>query len=181
MVGRRRDPAQALIRVRPPGPGQTLASLQTCVEDMPFLVDTLVMAVREAGAAIDWSVHPVCRLQRDVQGGLQSMSAEAPAESWIHLEFEPLADARAQAELERVVGERINDLRRVVTDYAPMRQRLLAAADALESAPTLPGADRAEQLEAAAFLRWLDDGNFTFLASAWTSETESGHRCVLLA
>ncbi|WP_420465444.1 NAD-glutamate dehydrogenase [Panacagrimonas sp.] len=167
-LGRRRGARQVLIQVRPPPPGQLLASLQTCVDDMPFLVDTLVMAVRDAGAAIDWSVHPVCRVQRDAQGGLTQQLLGEQAESWIHLEFEALTDRDAYAALERAVADRIDDLRRVVADYAPMRERLLAAAESLEQAPPVAGADPSEQREAAAFLRWLDQGHFTLLASAQT-------------
>jgi len=69
---RLRRPGTALLRVLPPQtmdearPG--LAVVETCVEDQPFLVDSIVMAVRAAGASVDWAVHPVLRLERDAAG-----------------------------------------------------------------------------------------------------------------
>src|SRR3569833_469106 len=72
---KQRQPGQTLVRVRPPEPvveeGRLpLAVVETCVEDHSFLVDTLTLGIRAAGAAIDWTVHPVMRTKRDKAGAV---------------------------------------------------------------------------------------------------------------
>ncbi|MCC2655801.1 MAG: NAD-glutamate dehydrogenase [Panacagrimonas sp.] len=168
-MARRRAPGSPLVRVLPAREAG-LASVETCVDDMPFLVDTLVMAVREAGGAVDWSVHPLCRVQRDIHGALVSLddAAGAIAESWIHLEFEALPDAAAYPRLVDSILSRLQDLHLAVTDYGAMRQRLRSVIDSLRDAPAASVEERDERMEAAEFLSWLDDGHFTFLASART-------------
>ncbi|MFX8477763.1 hypothetical protein ABTL82_20185, partial [Acinetobacter baumannii] len=67
-----------------------LAVVETCVEDHAFLVDTLTLAIRAAGAAIDWTVHPVMRVKRDAGGSVLAIgdTEGAVIESWIHIECE---------------------------------------------------------------------------------------------
>ncbi|HEX4896138.1 MAG TPA: NAD-glutamate dehydrogenase domain-containing protein, partial [Solimonas sp.] len=164
-----RKPGDVGLRIRPPEvPGRGLASIETVVEDMPFLVDSISMAVREAGSAIDWTVHPVLGLARDGSGGLQSVvpGAGESAESLIHIQCEPLAGAAAYSALEESLRRVIADLRQVVRDFAPMRSRLRELAEQLRAVPA--GGDAAEFAEGRAFLEWLDAGHFTFLGYAET-------------
>lgn len=161
----RRAPGEALVRLlRPDAEGPPLAVLETCVEDQPFLVDSLTLAIRGAGASIDWSVHPVLRLRRADSGAIEAVGSgddRGTTESWIHLEFEPLADEAAYAGLEQHVREVLADLQRVVADYAPTLVRLRALAEELKLVP--PGGDAEEFAEAREFLVYLDQHHFTFL------------------
>ena len=150
----------AQVSVTPPGRNQPLAVLQTVVPDMPFLVDSVSQRVRETGAGIDWSVHPILKLQRDGAGQLKGVGAGA-AESLIHLEFEPLADAAAYTRLEAAVRETLTEVRTAVSDYAAMRAAVQALTAALEKVPQ--GGKAEEFAEARAFLHWLDERHFTFL------------------
>jgi len=155
----------ALVIVSPPSSEQGLAVMQTVVPDMPFLVDSLSQRIRDTGAGIDWSVHPILRLARDGQGQcsecLPSREMRGRMESLIHIEFEPLADAAAYARLEQALRETLAEVRTVVGDYHAMRQQLQDVRDALSQVPS--GANPQEFAEAAAFLDWLDDRHFTFL------------------
>ncbi len=151
----------ALLAITPPASGQTLASLQTVVPDMPFLVDSLSQRVRETGAGIDWSVHPILRLLRDAEGRITATAATGAAESLIHLEFEPLADAAAYGRLETALRETLAEVRTAVADYAAMRQQIKALQAALKLVPQ--GARPEEFAEAQAFLVWLEERHFTFL------------------
>src|SRR3546814_5655898 len=74
LFAQRRAPGESLVRVLAPvelttrgGPG--LARLETVVDDMPFLVDSLSMAIRDTGAPIDGLVHPIIAVARN-GGGL---------------------------------------------------------------------------------------------------------------
>ena len=43
-------------------------ALLVLADDMTFIVDTVSMAVREAGADIDWMMHPILRVSRNAEG-----------------------------------------------------------------------------------------------------------------
>jgi glutamate dehydrogenase len=146
-------------------PGMTpgMAVVETCVEDQPFLVDSIVMAVRAAGASVDWAVHPVLQITRDDNGKITAAqdALKGKAESLIHLEFEPLADPAAYAALDERIGAVLEDLRHVVDDYPQTLQRLRALAEELKIVP--PEGDAEEFAEAREFLAYLDQHHFTFL------------------
>jgi glutamate dehydrogenase len=169
-LAQQRRPGELALRLTPAGDTRLLASLDTVVEDMPFLVDSVCMAVRTAGSPIDWIAHPVLSLRRDADGRLQDVrpvaAGEASAESLIHLEFEPLRDAAGHAALEADLRQVVADLHTVVVDFPAMRARLREIADALQAVP--PGGDAADFAEAREFLLWLDAGHFTFLGVAET-------------
>ena len=162
-----RATGEALVRVTAPDDARGLARIQTAVEDMPFLVDTISMAVRDAGSAVDWSVHPILPLRRDAAGMVVALGGDgARSESLIHLECEAFGDADAQAALQQTLTQRLAELRAVVADFAAMKARAQAQVAALSTPPA--GADAAEFAEAAAFLTWLADEHFSFLGYAET-------------
>ena len=164
---RRHDEAGLRIQMPERGSPRSLMQIQTVVPDMPFLVDSIGMAVREAGSSVDWSVHPVVPLQRDAEGRIVAVGgAEAQAESLIHLECEPLADAAALAALETNLRQLLIDLRTIVTDFAGMKMRAQRLAESLLKPPT--HGDAAEFNEAREFLLWLADDHFSFLGYAET-------------
>ncbi|HKY89447.1 MAG TPA: NAD-glutamate dehydrogenase domain-containing protein [Nevskiaceae bacterium] len=172
----RRKPGEVLIEVQPPrDPSATgsdaLATIDTCADDMPFIVDTVTMAVREAGVPIDWTVHPVLRLKRDAEGRLLGLDDHAPAESLIHFEIEPLADAAAYRRLHESLVARFADLRIAVQDFAAMSGRARAlVAEMLQARGPGSAEDASESRE---FLQWLDNDRFTYLAVAET-QVEAG-------
>src|SRR5581483_3471384 len=132
---------EILLKVRKPAEGALgLACVQTVAPDMPFLVDTLTMALRAAGTSIDWSVHPVLALKRDAKGVLVDVAGLGAAaattkdsypESLMNFEFEPLTTPAAYDELENNLRQVLGDLATVVADYQPMRSRVDATAKAL--------------------------------------------------
>jgi len=161
----RREGEGVIVTVTPPASAQGLATVQTVVPDMPFLVDSLSQRVRETGAAIDWSVHPILNLRRDAQGvavaTLADGEAGGVAESLIHIEFEPLADSAAYGKLEASLRDTLSEVRMAVADYAAMRAGLAALQASLHRLPL--GGKPEEFAEAQAFLGWLDERHFTFL------------------
>ncbi|MCX7069707.1 MAG: NAD-glutamate dehydrogenase [Gammaproteobacteria bacterium] len=155
------------VRITPPAAGERLAVIETVARDQPFLVDTLSIAVRATGAAIDWSVHPVIRLARDADGRLDAVldgaDDAAAAESLIRLEFEPLASEEAYARLEADCRAALGDVQQVVDDFPALLARTRSLAAELASVP--PGGVAADYAEARAFLDWLADRHFTFLGA----------------
>ena len=133
--------------------------VQLANDDMPFLVDSVTIALAERGIGVHVLGHPVLRLLRDKAGKLKAVG-EGEAESLMHLEVDRLpqaAMAGVKAALEQVLG----DVRAIVADWEPMRDRMLAVADDLATR-RLPVSE-AGRKEAQEFLRWAADEHFTFL------------------
>ena len=169
-----RAPGEICVRVEPPSEGRSLARVQTVIEDMPFLVDSVMLCVRDAGGVIDWTVHPILYLVRDAKGALDvaaSVARQGPAESLIHIEFEPLADDESYRRLEAALRTTLAEVRTAVADYAAMRGRLGTLSQSLATVPA--GANQEEFQEARAFLDWLSERHFTFLGLA-ESRAEPG-------
>src|SRR5690242_10032634 len=145
---------------------------------MPFLYDSVGMAVRAAGVSIDWTVHPVLRVRRDGAGKLTEVTGVAGTgmggdpESLIRVECEALGRPEDYPALEARLREVLGELRQCVADYKAMRARGAALIERLDSVPK--GADAAEFKEAQDFLRWLDDGRFTFLGYSESRVGKSG-------
>ena len=153
------------LRVQPPAAGQRWATVEVIAPEMPFLVDSLSMAVRDTGSAIDWLIHPVMRVQRDDDGvrtGIEARGSDGgQEETCIQIAFEPLASDEAYGALEDRIRQVITDLEAVVGDYVPMRRRVQTIIAELKYPG--PGCDTAQFEEAQAFLEWLDDNHFTYL------------------
>ncbi|MGH2871177.1 MAG: NAD-glutamate dehydrogenase, partial [Solirubrobacteraceae bacterium] len=139
--------------------------LEIVTDDMPFLIDSVVMELSRNGYGIHLVIHPVIRVTRDSSGTLIALAPAGErlpgdrAESVIHVEFdrepEPERLAALQGDLERVLG----DVRAAVEDWRPMRALALKLADELDSGPI----SEHELHEARAFLRWLTEERFVFL------------------
>ena len=143
--------------------------VEIVLEDMPFLVDSVRMAVNRQDFQILRLIHPILRLGRDAGGQLLEVEPGGPVaggeeprrEAILHLEIVRQPDRRRLVALERELRHVLRDVRTVVEDWSPMRAALAALIRDIEAAPPpLEGEDIAESL---AFLRWLDDHHFTFL------------------
>ena len=144
--------------------------VQVVVEDMPFLVDSVMAALTSRGHVVHDVLHPVLAVRRDVTGALQEVlptepprrsSGQEHRESWIHVEVGRETDPEDLAVLEAALRRVLRDVSDAVEDYAKMRQRALEAADAVVR-QELPVADQ-EVVDAEELLRWLADDHFTFL------------------
>ncbi len=181
-LGAVRPQGRAVVQVRAPGQGElTGAGTGTVVDvvtdDMPYLVDSVIMELNRHAADIRLIVHPMLTVTRDVAGvahGTVPASAGvtftgtilagaaaagephagSARESWIHVELGHVDDIEHLAE----------DLRRVLDDLrvAMEDQRRMRAA-ARELVAVLADAGGPEETEASALLAWLTAGHFTFL------------------
>jgi glutamate dehydrogenase len=168
-----RAPGEAKIRVYNPDPDQDgWSSPHTVVEvvsdDMPFLVDSITMALGREGYGIDLVIHPVLHVCRDGDGHLTEVlepGAKAPGncgtESILRAEVSREPDGERRERLRETVEHVLDEVRAAVEDWDPMRARLGEIVQDLDSLPA--AIDRAEVKEAKEFLRWLADDRFTFL------------------
>ncbi|MDB6164093.1 MAG: NAD-glutamate dehydrogenase [Xanthomonadaceae bacterium] len=133
--------------------------IQIVNDDMPFLVDSVTMALADLGIGVHVLGHPVVRFERDAAGNITSIGQGA-AESLIHLEIDRQA-AEAMPAIEQAIRHVLADVRMIFVDWNAMRAKMLQIADELPSRKMpVPEAGR---LEAQAFLRWAADNHFTYL------------------
>ncbi|MFT4520420.1 MAG: glutamate dehydrogenase [Halioglobus sp.] len=132
--------------------------------DMPFLVDSLRMALNRLGLNIYLFESLTAWVQRDEEGSVLAISDTAPDTDLANYEREHIAlvqvDLQGEGwERESIKQDLLGVLAQVdgcVSDYQPMLQRLKALIRELEAEPEVDTED-------LAFLRWLHDGNFTLL------------------
>ena len=145
--------------------------VQIVHDNMPFLVDSVTMAINRCNRTAHWVVHPLMSVMRDAQGKVQGVTSAAaaaatgktdPVESVILVECDRIVSAADQQvlidELQRVLG----DVRSAVQDWHPMLERAQAMAEAAAAVSTLSPSGRQEGVD---FLRWLEDRHFTFLGA----------------
>ncbi|MCL7713977.1 NAD-glutamate dehydrogenase [Stenotrophomonas mori] len=181
-LARVRKPGKATVRVFNPtleadGWESTHTAVQIVNDDMPFLVDTVALALTEQGIGVHVLGHPLIALQRDKAGRLAGVGKGTP-ESVMLLEIDRQPGDALAAVAKRVAAA-LEDVRAIVRDWAPMRDKALALAEDLGQR-TLPVSAESRQ-EAQAFLRWAADNHFTFFGYREYKVEKQGRQEVLAA
>ncbi|MGB0722071.1 MAG: NAD-glutamate dehydrogenase [Gammaproteobacteria bacterium] len=125
--------------------------VQLVVDDMPFLVDSVGMALNRNGLTIHQAIYP--RIDAaDEKGGARIL---------MHCEVARRTDNGFLDELEKEIGDVLDDVRAACSDWRAMKERLGEVMGDLEAcAPDVPAEHLAETIE---FLGWIRDNHFTFL------------------
>jgi glutamate dehydrogenase len=150
-LGATRQPGAAAVAIRIPGTGgfgSDRPSVQVVTDDMPFLVDSVSMAIRRCGFDIELLMHPILDHQ-----------------SWINAELNRTPTDGEAAALAESVTVALADVRAAVEDWPPMQDRARALAADLRATQHLGIAANIDVAEAANFVDWLLLGNFTFLGA----------------
>jgi glutamate dehydrogenase len=179
---RTRKPGTALVRLFNPtlkanGWESAHTVLQVANDDMPFLVDSVTLALAERGIAVHVLGHPVLRIERDRAGKLAGVGEGAP-ESLMHLEIDRQS-ADEMAQIEASLRQVLQDVRAIVTDWSAMRDRMLGVAEELGDRSCPQDAD--EVRESQEFLRWAAENHFTFLGYREYEVGKRGREAVLQA
>jgi glutamate dehydrogenase len=164
----RRRPGEPKVHVYTPrleehGWQSTHSVVEIVTNDMPFLVDSVTMALTREGTAIHAFVHPMMRVRRDDDGHLLELlewGSEGLAESLIHVEI----DRRGQAmldELAATLRRVLGDVQAAVEDFPRMRDQARTIVAELGEQP--PPVAPHELEDAEALLQWMADDHFTFL------------------
>src|SRR5690606_22601972 len=105
--------------------------VQIVNDDMPFLVDSVTMALADQGIGVHVLGHPVVRVRRNKAGELVAVGDEAGeesrGESLMHLEIDRQTTAEMPA-IERTLQSVLLDVRAAVSDWEAMRQKMLEVA-----------------------------------------------------
>ena len=162
-----RHPGEPKVRVYNPvqpqhGWRSTHSIVEVVADDMPFLVDSVRMALNARALTTHLVIHPVMRVRRDDAGVLTSPDhGEESVEAVIHVEVDRQTEARVLDDIAGDIRSVLADARAAVEDWEPMQERLRAVLAELSSRP--PPLDEAELARGRAFLEWVGDDHFTFL------------------
>jgi glutamate dehydrogenase len=150
-LARRRQAGEALVRVYNPtlekdGWESPHTVAEIVVEDMPFLVDSARMAVNRRDLQVLRIIHPVMSVRRDGAGHLTAIlsrnahraegrDAGVGREAVMHLEILRQTDGRLLAGLKEELLRSLEDLRRSVEDWHPMRAALARVLQEIQDHP----------------------------------------------
>ncbi|HEX3912885.1 MAG TPA: NAD-glutamate dehydrogenase [Steroidobacteraceae bacterium] len=138
-------------------------------DDMPFLVDSISLALTERALTLHFLAHPVFAATRDRAGMLHGLQrrgggAKQPKqrlESFQHVEVDRIVDPAALKSLAAQIERSMRDVRVACADWTRMRAAARGAAQDLNSMSAR--LDAAELSETCALLEWMENRHFTFL------------------
>lgn len=131
-------------------------------DDRPFLVDSVMGELADAGVSVRAMFHPVVVTARSADGQRQPDAAGGNRESMIIVVIDPLPNERRavlKAELDTALG----DVQSAVSDHAEMTALMETAIAGLQARSG--GAEPEVVAETLAFLRWLNADHFVFLGA----------------
>jgi glutamate dehydrogenase len=163
-----------VVRVRPPGVDLLAghqargAVVEVAGADRPLIVTSVEEELRAAGQRVLDIVPLAYGAERDDDGELRSVGparGAARTEALIQIELAADVDDGTAAALAARLRVTLDVLRAVTDDHAAIRDRLLAAATALDAAADAggEGLDRDAVVDAARTARWMLEGNALLL------------------
>ena len=137
-------------------------------DDMPFLVDSIGLALTQRSLTMHFLAHPIFSVARDAAGVLRNLEERGPAtdrhrrlESFQHVEVDRIVDPALLESLRADIERSMRDVRVACADWAKMRAAARRTADDLNVMHAR--LDARDVSEAQALLAWMEDRHFTFL------------------
>lgn len=158
------------------------ASSHTVIElvqdDMPFIVDSLVMELNRQGISIHFIAHTGgIWVERSKEGRLEEFTNNPQEllipEANVFIVIDCQHEEAMLQSLHDMLMSILLDIGLVVDDFQPMKQSLLDYTKHLEQHH--PHIKSSKLDEVIAFLKWLGDDHFTFLGFAEFTPTDSKH------
>ncbi len=183
--GLQREPGRPKLRVYNPRLDQHgWRSPHTVVEavndDMPFLVDSITVALNRRELNVHLVIHPIVRIARDAAGRVLPDGGDgAGNESYMQVWVSEQTDAEALESIRGEIDSVLGDVRAAVEDWEKMRARIAEVIAEIDRQP--PPLPAEEVGEGKAFLAWLEDDHFTFLGYreyAFSGAGESADRSI---
>src|ERR1700722_18829732 len=144
-------------------------------DDMPFLVDSINLALTQRTLTLHFLTHPIFVVARDGSGNLLSLRERGEAskgreqpldkklrlESFQHIEVDRIVDPAALRSLAAQIERSMRDVRVACADWLKMKDAAHQAAQSLSSQSARFEPDILS--EAVALLTWMENRHFTFL------------------
>jgi glutamate dehydrogenase len=165
---KQRKPGETKVRVYNPelerdGWSSPHTALEIVCDDMPFIVDSITMALSRLHYGTALLIHPVMRVKRDRSGELLEVTSDdsGSRESVTHVEFDLERDPDRLAAVYHEIVATLSDVLCSVEDWQAMRGKAEGLIASLQQVPA--GVAAQEAAESREFLRWMTSSHFTFL------------------
>ncbi|MFV8571351.1 NAD-glutamate dehydrogenase [Marinobacter sp. SBS5] len=134
--------------------------------NIPFLIDSLRMAVNQREIGTHSIQHSVLQIEREKSGKLKKIhgakkSASASFEAFIVLEIDRHTSPKDLSSLEKNLQSVLHEVRIAVDDFPVVQEKVAGIIKELDG--TTAGISAEDKKEAKAFMSWLADDHFTFL------------------
>jgi glutamate dehydrogenase len=135
--------------------------------NMPFIIDSLRIAINQREIGTHSIQHSILQVQRDAKGKLENLyppkkkASDTSFEAFIALEIDRHSRADDLKELEEVIQTILHEVRIAVNDFPIVKEKVNQISKELDS--TAACVDDEGKQEARAFLDWLVKDHFTFL------------------
>ncbi|WP_410498326.1 NAD-glutamate dehydrogenase [Chitinibacter sp. S2-10] len=161
-----RQQGQVLIRIY--NPNQTEHGWQCehtvveiVVDDMPFLVDSVGIALNNMKYNALTVIHPILSVLRNAQGHAQALDPSGSKESWMHFEITRISQPEQLQSLQQQIEHALDEITASVADWKKMSDGVVDILEELRHSPNvLP---KTLIKESIAYLEWLLAGHFVFL------------------
>ncbi len=141
--------------------------VELVIKDMPFLVDSMRMALNRHGITAHLLLHYPLQTFRDEKGNITEFHKlgtkpnPSTRQTVFHVEIDRMTDKTAIEQLTAELSSVMQDVSLAVADWQPIKDRL---AQVIAELPAHAGPASAAQLaETHEFLHWLAKDNFTLL------------------
>ncbi len=180
-IARQRKTGESKVHVYNPhfekhGWQSTHTVVEVVTDDMPFLVDSVSMALNRYGLTIHLTIHPVFHVKRNNNGQMSGLTeaneANAIAESYMHFQVDRQTEPKVLEKIQATIEDVLDDVRLACADWKVMREKVLATVTELEKQAT--GFDQDNIDEAIAFCKWIEADHFTFLGYCEFDYKKSG-------
>ncbi|ALS33194.1 glutamate dehydrogenase [Pseudoalteromonas translucida KMM 520] len=141
--------------------------VEIIAKDMPFLVDSVRMAMTRENIASHLLLHSPLKIQRDENdkiSGLSGLKAEQESTSTktvFFIEIDRQTDSAVIESFKQELESVLTDVSVAVEDWQPIREKLIAVSQELPKRHA--GKNNAEVDETVEFLDWLVKDNFTLM------------------
>jgi len=142
--------------------------IEIIVSDMPFLVDSLRIALSRLGVTPHLMLNCPIKIVRDKKNIIKQLSPasdkkikETSTETVFFIEVDRISD---QSELDNVVAELhsvVSDISLTVNDWQPMKDKLVEVISTVKKSKYK--CSKEEHTDALEFLNWLLNNNFTLM------------------
>lgn len=138
------------------------------MRNIPFIVDSLRIALADHGLRVQGIQHTILYCDRDKDGSLKkllqrsSKNADQLSEALLCIEVDHISSNDQISQLEAHISDVFDEVNGAVNDFKPMLDRVESIREGW-SKNGHPVASKEELKEASEFMHWLGSNSFTFL------------------
>jgi glutamate dehydrogenase len=156
--------------------------IQIIVDDMPFLVDSIRMAINRLNITSHLILHSPMHFHRDESGKVEGFvekserNSKHSSETVFLIEIDRQSHPEFLKELSGELRSVVSEVSLSVADWQPMRQKLTEITKKFDTSKS--NASAAVKSQCKTFLNWLNDHNFTLMGYRYydVKAIEGDHR-----